>query len=116
MTRAASHEIAARCRYLSLDEAKAVADCLPVDGLCAVNNDNQLLDLSVRYDMHETDSIVASYIGRLPPREVVARPTPCAINLMHVHAASALRTSLAERVSRLIVRCAVGVASRGVGA
>ena len=87
MTWAAAHEIAARCRYLSLDKAKVIADCLPVDELCDVNNDSQLLDLSVRYDMHETDSIVASYIGRLPPREVASRPTPCAINRMHVHAA-----------------------------
>ena len=59
MTWAAAHEIAARCPYLSLDEAKVIADCLPVDGLCAVNNDNQLLDLSVRHRMLKTDPIVA---------------------------------------------------------
>jgi hypothetical protein len=58
MTWAAAHEIAARCR-LSLDAAKVIADCLPVDGLCAVNNDSQLFDLSVRYGMLETDPIVA---------------------------------------------------------
>ncbi len=59
MTWAAAHEIAACCRFLSLAEAKAFADCLPVDGLCAVNNDDQLLDLSVRHRMLKTDPIVA---------------------------------------------------------
>ena len=59
MTWAAAHEIAARCPYLSLDEAKAFADCLSVDGLCDVNNDNQLFDLSVRHGMLKTDPIVA---------------------------------------------------------
>ena len=59
MTWAAAHEIAARCRYLSLDEAKVIADCLPVDELCDVNNDNQLFDLSVRHCMLKTDPIVA---------------------------------------------------------
>ena len=59
LTWAAAHEIAARCRCLSLAEAKAVADCLPVDGLCAVNNDNQLLDLSVRCGMLKNDPIAA---------------------------------------------------------
>ena len=59
MTWAAAHGIAARCRCLSLAEAKAVADCLPVDGLCAVNNDNQLFDLSVRYGMLKNDPIAA---------------------------------------------------------
>ena len=58
MTWAAAHEIAARCRYLSLDEAKVIADCLPVGELCDVNNDSQLFDLSVRHSMLKTDPIV----------------------------------------------------------
>jgi hypothetical protein len=59
MTWAAAHGIRQLCPYLSLDEAKVIADCLPVDGLCDVNNDNQLFDLSVRHGMLKTDPIVA---------------------------------------------------------
>jgi hypothetical protein len=58
MTWAVAHEIAARCLYLSLAEAKKFADCLPVDELCAVNNDDHLFDLSVRYGMRKDDPIV----------------------------------------------------------
>jgi hypothetical protein len=59
MTWAATHEITDGCPFVSLEDAKLVADCLPVDRLLAVHNESQLIDLRVRHGMDATDPIVA---------------------------------------------------------